>query len=694
MLKKIFISYLFSVLCFCAQFKSQRFEILAQDIQNTDDIVIANGNVVVFSQSYYLNAQKVLYDKVNKTFELFGDVLILKDNDIQTKGQYAYLNVLDNTLEQNDFFLFENKNDVWLKSDKISKKKKKIRLKNTVISSCDCVDPAWSIKTTSSSYDTKTKWINTYNSRLYFKNIPIFYTPYLGFSINRTRTSGFLLPMGGYSKNDGIYYSQSLFLAPSYDYDFEIVPQIRSKRGYGTYAYFRYADSLYSTLKLKAGFFKEKDRYQKEFLLQNDMHYGWDINYEREKLFSSKDNQDGLYTSITSLNDIEYKTLENDDDIKSVEKKVESKINYFYNTPKYYTGIYARFYIDTQEKSNEKTLQKLPEINFHLYNKETFLRNLMYSLDVNYFNYYRQKGLNADIYKVSLPIYYSKYFFNNYLYASIDNEVNISKYNYFYSNNTFKNALLSQNKLSFSLATDLIKSYEDYLHTMNLDIKYSYPKNIKKTGDLYKITNNDKRLAYFPFSDNQKNIKLSFNQSLYKNFKQIINHKLSQSIIYDKNDKLEFQNLSNFIKFNHKYGNISGNMIYNISDNSFIEKNISTNFKYKDLSFDFGYYKSKKTQHSNKEDLESYNFDIKYNFQKEYEFVYYENYNIKDSIKNKQGIAFNTGSKCWDLNIKLEKEIIPSSSISFKGITQKAIYLNIALNPFGGIKQKYKIKDN
>jgi LPS-assembly protein len=104
--------------------------------------------------------------------------------------------------------------------------------------------------------------------------------------------------------------------------------------------------------------------------LQNKEHYGFDLDYERE-IFSKNNSEDGLFTSINYLNDIEYITLENDD-TTSTDKKVASKINYFYTTPEYYTGTYGRYYIDGTKESNDETLQQLPELQFHSYNKELF----------------------------------------------------------------------------------------------------------------------------------------------------------------------------------------------------------------------------------------------------------------------------------------------------------------------------------
>ena len=140
--------------------------------------------------------------------------------------------------------------------------------------------------------------------------------------------------------------------------------------------------------------------------------------------------QDGLYTSINYLNDVEYITLENDDTTTSTDSEVESKINYFYNTNDYYTGVYGRYYIDTSADSNAGTLQELPQVQFHSYNKESFIDNLVYSLDTKASNYTRDEGITANVYKISAPISYSKYFLDDFMYLNLENEIVLMKYDY------------------------------------------------------------------------------------------------------------------------------------------------------------------------------------------------------------------------------------------------------------------------
>ena len=704
MYKRILLSlFLTTCLVKAQEINNEKFQLISKDVNSKENITTATGDVVIFSPTYYLSADKAIYDNEKETFDLYGNVLIIKDNNIQTQSDYAFVDLKNDVSAQNPMFLYENQNNIWLNSKFSTKEKNLVDFDSSIISSCDCLDPVWTIKASSADYDTEDKWINAYNPTLYVKNIPVFYSPYLGFPTDKTRRTGLLLPTLGYSKTEGLYYSQPIFIAPAANYDLEVVPQIRTLRGNGAYAYYRYADSSNSILNIKTGIFKEKDGYKEENLLDNSEHYGANLDYQRRDIFSNSKNDDGLFTSLKYLNDIEYITLENDDTTVSTDKNVESKINYFYNTPDYYTGTYARYYINTDPNiPNKTTLQELPQVHFHSYNKELFFDKLLYSIDTKFMNYTRPEGLTANIYEINAPISYTKYLVDDYLYVNIENKTIVTKYDYDnFASTHYEDADLIQNKTTVSIGSDLIRPYEDYLHTINLNAEYSVPENLKENGDLYGVTvdknsTKGKELKAFPIIQEEKNVNLSLNQSLYNkdNLNQFVNHKMSQSILYDEMGSPELQNYENFVKVNHDFGNITAKAVYNMEDNELIENSESTTFNYERTTLSLGHYKSKETENSNKENLESYRVSTGYKISKDYKVSYYENYNILEKIRNRQGVSFNIDDNCWNLNLSYENEILPSSSINPDGVDQRIFFVNLLLKPIGGIKQKYKMEDN
>ncbi len=691
----------------------EKLQLVAKDVDTKNNIITAVGDVVAYSPTYYLSSDKMVYDKDREILELFDNVLIIKDNKIQTQSNYAYVDMKNDIINQDPVFLMDNSSNIWSNSKEANKDKDLITLENSILSSCDCIDPIWSIRSSSSDYDTEAMWMNTYNPRLYIKNVPVFYLPYFGFPTDTTRRTGLLLPTMGYSSSEGFLYSQPIFIAPADNYDIELIPQIRTQRGYGSYANFRYADSPDSMLNLKTGYFKEFNNYRREEKLENSEHYGLDIDYERKNIFSTKkEHQDGVFTSVRYLNDIEYIILKEDDGNLGTDKKVESKVNYFYNTPEYYGGVYGKYYIDASKKSNANTLQELPQVQFHSYNKELFLENLIYSIDTKAQNFTRKEGLNAKIYDITVPISYTKNILDDYMYLGVENRTILTQYDYsnsLYNNLRYEDGTLIQNRTSFIVGTDLIKPYSDYIHTVNLNASYDIPENLRKDGDLYNITVKENQplkydeLSVFPTLQEQKTIKLSLNQSIYdkENLKQFINHKMSQSILYNSVDEPKFQDLDNYIKINHDYGSLSGKVVYNMDDNKVVEGSFDNSLSYEDLTFSAGYYYSKKTNNefNTRDDLESYRLSTSYKLAKDYSIKYYENYDLQEKTRNRQGIGLNIDDSCWNLDLLLEKEITPrsryvQSTRSYDSYEQTIVYAVLMLKPIGGIRQKSIVQNS
>ncbi|WNL27911.1 LPS-assembly protein LptD [Arcobacter cryaerophilus gv. pseudocryaerophilus] len=691
----------------------EKLQLVAKDVDTKNNIITAVGDVVAYSPTYYLSSDKMVYDKDREILELFDNVLIIKDNKIQTQSNYAYVDMKNDIINQDPVFLMDNTSNIWSNSKEANKDKDLITLENSILSSCDCIDPIWSIRSSSSDYDTEAMWMNTYNPRLYIKNVPVFYLPYFGFPTDTTRRTGLLLPTMGYSSGEGFLYSQPIFIAPADNYDIELIPQIRTQRGYGSYANFRYADSPDSMLNLKTGYFKEFNNYRREEKLENSEHYGLDIDYERKNIFSTKkEHQDGVFTSIRYLNDIEYVILNEKDDDLGTDKKVESKVNYFYNTPEYYGGVYGKYYVDASKKTNDNTLQELPQVQFHSYNKELFLENLIYSIDTKAQNFTRKEGLNAKIYDITVPISYTKNILDDYMYLGVENRTILTQYDYsnsLYNNLRYEDGTLIQNRTSFIVGTDLIKPYSDYIHTVNLNASYDIPENLRKDGDLYNITVKENQplkydeLSVFPTLQEQKTIKLSLNQSIYdkENLKQFINHKMSQSILYNSVDEPKFQDLDNYVKINHDYGSLSGKVVYNMDDNKVVEGSFDNSLSYEDLTFSAGYYYSKKTNNefNTRDDLESYRLSTSYKLAKDYSIKYYENYDLQEKRRSRQGIGLNIDDSCWNLDLLLEKEITPrsryvQSTRSYDSYEQTIVYAVLMLKPIGGIRQKSIVQNS
>lgn len=131
----------------------------------------------------------------------------------------------------------------WGKADRFAQTKPvTYEMVQASFSTCPPINPAWGLKASHIALNKETGRGYATNARLLIKGVPVFYSPYIGFSIDHQRKSGFLWPVFG--TRWGPY-----FLAPFYwnmapNYDMTITPGILTKRGFQLTDTFRYLTTL------------------------------------------------------------------------------------------------------------------------------------------------------------------------------------------------------------------------------------------------------------------------------------------------------------------------------------------------------------------------------------------------------------------------------------------------------------------
>ena len=122
----------------------------------------------------------------------------------------------------------------------------KYRMLGGNYTSCPVGNNDWFVRTKDFEID-KTRQIGTaHNASVEFLGVPILYSPYLSFSLDRQRKSGFLAPTFGTTGNSGAEFSIPYYwnIAPNRDATF--TPRVMSKRGTMLSNEFRYLDSAYN----------------------------------------------------------------------------------------------------------------------------------------------------------------------------------------------------------------------------------------------------------------------------------------------------------------------------------------------------------------------------------------------------------------------------------------------------------------
>jgi len=94
-----------------------------------------------------------------------------------------------------------------------------VRLAKVRYTSCPTGNEDWMLQASSLKLDTDAQQGVAHQVVMRFKDVPIFYTPYIAFPLGDSRQSGLLFPSFGHSGSNGYQLEVPYYfnLAPNYD---------------------------------------------------------------------------------------------------------------------------------------------------------------------------------------------------------------------------------------------------------------------------------------------------------------------------------------------------------------------------------------------------------------------------------------------------------------------------------------------
>ncbi|WP_373004107.1 LPS-assembly protein LptD [Sulfurimonas sp.] len=685
-------------------YASDKVEIYATSMDSQDNIVKATGEVTVVYKDYFLSAQNATYDKKSGELELFGNIRASQGKNYKLLGDYARLNIAKKERTFKPFFMLEKESKVWISADEGCALNKDFDISSGVMSGCNPNDPLWKIHFSSSTYNSDDKWLNIYNARIFIYDIPVFYTPYFGYSLDTTRRTGLLTPAFGTSAVEGVYYEQPIYIAEQNWWDLELKPQVRTSRGYGGYTTFRFVDSKISKGEFTTGYFKEKDSYFKSNNLANDTHYGYNFLYDNSDVINqwfgtNFKGQSGLYMDLNSMNDVDYINLSTNDTTQNATATQNlSRVNLFYNTDNNYFGAYFKYYQDLTKVSNEDTLQKLPTFQYHRYLDTLFGDHLIYSLDMQSNNIYREVGKHVTQTDLNIPITLQTSIFDEYLNTSYKAYI-YAQHSKFSGTETVKtgnyeNGYFARNYHVFSASSQVSRAFEDFTHVVGFGSTYTIGGAETKTGfyvdyETFCSDANNKntpQCEFYNITAIEEELKLDFTQYLYDiEGTQILYHRLAQNISY-QNSGNSLGELENELDYQITKGlKLYNNMFYNYDQNklsklynqlTFNESGFSVSFShlYKDTFLEktatYTPYTSYITSSASYTYNKHYSYDVTYN------------YDVESSLKKSASIGFLYKKRCWDFGLKyLENNRPVLTDTGSTSIYDRYIYFTVVLKP-------------
>ena len=550
---------------------SGKIEIKAKNIDSVDNVIFAKDNVVVHYDDMVIKSSTAHFYKDKQLLVLEGNIETIGYKGTKEHSNRMEINTETKEITFEELFLV-SENDVWIMSDHVNKKDQQYKLGTSVLSSCDISDPLWTMRFSDSNYNAEEDYIKIYNAKVYMWDLPVFYSPYLGFSTNKERSSGLLFPLFGYNANEGVIYEQPIFWAISPSVDIEFNPQIRTSRSVGGYSTLRFVDSNHSKGTLRVGYFKDKESFTQEFNLPNESHYGFEFKYESSEVFKKylpEGFQDGLYVNTIYLNDIDYLTLQKRNlSVFGYSPLQESRINYYTQDNDYYFGLNAKYFIDTRTSvDDDETVQVLPSVQMHKNLDHFITENFTYSADFKINNYDRKKGATMQQAELSIPLEFTTSFLDDFINVSLSEKLYYSKF--FFGNGDFvyDDYQYYSNTHSAKLFADLTKSYDGFMHVLQPSVAYVKPGSEDQSPiEFSQLDDEQKELFTVGLEEEQYQFALSqyfYDDTMKLKFYQRLTQKYYVDRAYELADldnemQYNFDSLSiyNIIGYSHEFNEI------------------------------------------------------------------------------------------------------------------------------------------
>jgi LPS-assembly protein len=116
----------------------------------------------------------------------------------------------------------------------------KVQLEQVRYTTCPVGNEDWMLQASSIDLDTAAQSGVGKHVLMRFKDVPIFYTPYISFPLGDERKSGLLFPEFGHSTTNGYQLQVPYYFNLAPNYDLTLTPGILSARGVQLGAEFRY----------------------------------------------------------------------------------------------------------------------------------------------------------------------------------------------------------------------------------------------------------------------------------------------------------------------------------------------------------------------------------------------------------------------------------------------------------------------
>ncbi|MHB8173008.1 MAG: LPS-assembly protein LptD [Nitrospirota bacterium] len=341
----------------------------------------ADGHVKITQKGYTLTSEKATLNERTGDAEAKGKAyLVSPDNVVFADVIKVNFNTKLGVIEQGNILV--KKGGYHIRGNPLEKVgEQEYLIKDGKFTTCNAREPFWYMR--AKSLDVRMdRDVFARGAVFYIKGVPVLYMPYVWLPMLKPRTSGFMIPSGGYNTKDGVRIIESYYWAPVGNFDSTLTLDYRSLMGLGVADEIRYAESKDTSLRLYGYYMSDRlvhsDRYNLSFRYQDlftpDLSGRADINLSDKQFFRDLTDTARERTQRTLDSNVWLDNL--------------------WNWGRgYFLGQYTEGLDQTQ--NNDAIVQRLPEAGFNVVKKQLLNQPLYLSLDSSVTDFYKVKGVSG-----------------------------------------------------------------------------------------------------------------------------------------------------------------------------------------------------------------------------------------------------------------------------------------------------------
>jgi LPS-assembly protein len=208
-------------------------------VVDADGNAVLNGRVKVRQDARSVTSDSVTYDENTGRVSVKGGV-DFEDPKLRVRSDTGRYDISGAANFDRANFQLMDRNGRGIAKDIDVLPDGKLSLTQVRYTSCPLGNEDWMLQASSLNIDSNAQAGVARNVTMRFKDVPIFYTPYISFPVGDERKSGLLFPSFGHSGSNGFELEVPYYFNLAPNYDLTVTPGLLTARGVQLAEQFRY----------------------------------------------------------------------------------------------------------------------------------------------------------------------------------------------------------------------------------------------------------------------------------------------------------------------------------------------------------------------------------------------------------------------------------------------------------------------